>query len=62
MRLAFIQEWRDFKPDDGDCDFTRDDVDALGSSNGAKIEAEVDHFLSTVRLVDGDCAGLTMKI
>jgi hypothetical protein len=62
MRLAFIQQWRDFKDRDGDCDFTKDDMDALESTDGAKIEAEVDHFLSTVRLVDGDCAGLNFKV
>ena len=62
LRLISIAQWRDFMHGDGDCDFTKDDMDALESTDGAKIEAEVDHFLSTVRLVDGDCAGLNFKV
>jgi hypothetical protein len=62
LRLAFVQEWRDWRESDADCDCTQDDLDYLESTNGDTICAEVDRFLSEVKLVDGPCKGYTFTV
>ena len=62
LRVACIQEWRDWRESDADCDCTQDDLDFLESTNGDTISAEVDRFLSEVKLVDAPCKGYTFTV
>jgi hypothetical protein len=62
LRLISIAQWRDFMHGDGDCDFTKDEMEELQNTYAAQIEAEVDRFLSTVLLEGGECAGLTFEV
>jgi len=62
LRRAYVQEWRDLLESDVDSHLTQDDIDALENANGATISAEVDKFLTEVKLVEGPCAGLTFMV